>query len=90
MKGQVISFIYVLNIVMQSLFTLFFYAAVSVGIGYLLTTYLSCDDWVYIPLILVGLGTGIFSMVKFILTAMSGLERLERSGKGKGGNDGKA
>ena len=34
--------------------------------------------WVYIPLIIAGLATGILSMVKLIITSMSNLERLER------------
>lgn len=78
MRGQAVSFMYVLNIVLQSLFSLLFGTAVCVGIGYLLTTQLGVGRWVYIPLILVGLGLGVVSMVRFILSAMAGLERLEK------------
>lgn len=78
MRGQAISFLYVLNIIMQSLFSLLFSTAIFVGIGYLLTTYLSFDAWIYIPLIILGLGSGIVSMVKFIIVSMTGLERLEK------------
>ena len=78
MRGHVISAVYVLNIIMQSIFSLLFSTAIFVGIGYLLTAYLEWDAWVYIPLIIAGLATGILSMVKLIITSMSNLERLER------------
>ena len=77
MKGNAISFIYVLNIVAQALFSLVFSVAVFFGIGYLAVTYLGAPSWVYIPLILVGVGVGFVSMVRFILSAMAGLDRLE-------------
>ncbi len=78
MKGQAISFIYSLSIIMQALFTLLFSAAAFVGVGYLLTL-AGVGTWVYIPAILLGLGLGMWSMVKFILVAMAGLGRLERA-----------
>ena len=77
MKGNAISFIYVLNIVAQALFSLVFSVAVFFGIGDLAVTYLGAPSWVYIPLILVGVGVGFVSMVRFILSAMAGLDRLE-------------
>ena len=78
MRGQAISFMYVLNIVLQSLFSLLFGTAVCVGIGYFLVSKLGLGGWVYIPLVLIGLGLGIVSMVRFILSAMAGLERMEK------------
>ena len=78
MKGQAISFMYVLNIVMQSLFSLVFNVALFFGIGFLLTEVFSVERWVYVPLLIVGFFIGIVSMIKFILVAMAGLERLER------------
>ena len=83
MRGQAISFIYVMNIILQSIFSLLFNVAVYFGIGYLLTTLLGVDAWIYIPLILVGFILGIISMIKFIISAMAGLERLENERNGK-------
>lgn len=83
MKGQAISFIYVVNIIMQSIFSLLFNVAVYFGIGYLLTSVFSLDAWVYIPLILIGFIVGIISMIKFIISAMAGVERLENERNGK-------
>ena len=83
MKGQAVSFVYALNIILQSLFSLLFTAAISYGIGYLLVSYAGVGKWVYIPLLLGGLGVGIVSMVRFILSAMAGLERLEDQRRGR-------
>lgn len=77
MRGQTVSFLYVLNIVMQALFSLLFAIAIFFGLGWLAVTYLGAPQWVYAPFILIGVGTGVISMVRFILTAMAGLDRLE-------------
>lgn len=76
MKGP-ISFIYVLNIILQSLFTLAFSIAIFFGIAYLIVNVWGGPSWVYVVLLLVGVGTGLLSMVRFILSAMAGLDRLE-------------
>jgi uncharacterized membrane protein YcjF (UPF0283 family) len=84
MKGHAVSFIYILNIIAQALFSLLFSVAVFFGIGYLAVNSWGAPSWVYVPLILVGVGVGFVSMVKFILSAMAGLDRLEaqrRKGK---------
>ena len=85
MRGGAISFVYVLNIIFQALFSLLFSIALLFGIGYLLVEVMGAPEWAYIPCILVGVGTGLVSMVKFILAAMQGLDRLEAErGKRKG------
>ena len=78
MKNQAVSFMYALNIVLQSLFSLLFSVSVFVGGAYLLTEHAGLESWVYIPAVLLGLGLGAVSMVRFILAAMAGLERLEK------------
>ena len=78
MKGQTVSFIYVLNIVMQALFSLLFSVAVFFGIGYLAVNSWGAPTWVYVPLILAGVGVGLWSMIRFILSALAGLDRLEK------------
>lgn len=83
MKGQAISFIYVMNVILQSIFSLLFNVAVYFGIGYFLTSVLGVDAWIYIPLILIGFIIGIISMIKFIISAMAGVERLENERNGK-------
>ncbi len=77
MYKKTISAIHVVNIVSQSIFTLLWQIALGVGIGYLAVTYWSAPRWIYIPLILAGVFTGLVSMVRFLLAAMKGLDRLE-------------
>ena len=77
MYKKAISALHVVNIVSQSIFTLLWQIALGVGIGYVAVTYWSAPQWIYIPLILAGVLTGIISMVKFLLAAMNGLDRLE-------------
>ena len=77
MYKKAISSLHIVNIVAQSIFTLLWQIALGVGIGYVAVTYWSAPKWVYIPLILAGVLTGIVSMVRFLLAAMNGLDRLE-------------
>lgn len=75
---------YALNIAMQSIFTLLISAGVFVGIAYLLASRAGVGDWVYIPAVIIGLGIGVLSMVKFVYSAMLGLERLEQQREKEG------
>lgn len=77
MKGRTVSFIYAINIVLQSIFTLLLSVGFFVGIAYLLVARAGVGGWVYIPAVILGLGLGMFSMMKFVYRAMLGLERLE-------------
>lgn len=77
MYKKAISAIYVMNIVAQSIFTLLWQIVLGFGIGYLAVTYWSVPDWIYAPLMLAGVLTGLVSMVRFLLAAMKSLERLE-------------
>ena len=78
MRGQAVSFLYVLNIIMQALFSLFFTVAIFFGIAYLLVELVGLPSFLYAILILVGVVSGIYSMVKFILSSMAAVDRLER------------
>ena len=69
---------YVINIVFQSIFTLVWQIGLSVLIGWLAVEKLGAPDWTYVPLILIGVGTGLVSMVRFILAAMKSLEHIEQ------------
>ena len=77
MYKKAISALHVVNIVSQSIFTLLWQIALGVGIGYVAVTYWSAPGWIYVPLILVGVFTGLVSMVRFLLAAMKSLDRLE-------------
>ena len=74
---------YTVNVVFQAIFTLLWQIALSVFLGFVLVKYVSFPEWVYIPLILLGVGFGFFSMIKFILAATRSLERIEEEQKQK-------
>ena len=68
---------YVINIVFQSIFTLLWQIFAALAVGWIFVEKLNAPRWLYVPLILVGVGTGLISMVRFILAAMRSLERIE-------------
>lgn len=72
-----ITLLYALNIMFQAIFTLL----INIGLGILLSrlavTYWGADGWIYAPLVTVGVITGLFSMIKFLLSAMRTIETLE-------------
>ncbi len=67
-----------LNIVFQAFYSL----AMPIGVGalssYLLTKYASAPKWIWAVLLTLGTLLGLYSMVKYILTAMKNLELLEK------------
>lgn len=78
MYKRFVNSLYVLNILFQAIFTML----VPVGLGalgaYLLTTLAGVGGWIWAVLIILGVFTGIYSMIKYVLVAMAALERLER------------
>ena len=78
MFRHTVSFLYVLNIIFQALFSMLFSIGVSLLLGWVGTTYWSFPEWVFVPLIIFGVIVGIISMIKFILAATRGLDNLER------------
>lgn len=72
---------YVINIVFQAIFTLLWQIGLALLIGYLAVDLLSAPKWIYAPLIAVGAITGFYSMIKFILSAMRSIERIEKERK---------
>ena len=74
---------YVMNIVFQSIFTLLWQIALALFVGWIFVEFVGAPEWAYVPLILLGVGTGLVSMVRFILTAMKSLERLEEQRRKK-------
>lgn len=74
---------YVMNIVFQSIFTLLWQIGLAILVGWVFVTYVSAPPWIYAPLILLGVCTGLVSMVRFILAAMKSLESLEEAERKK-------
>lgn len=74
---------YVINVVFQAIFTLLWQIGTALVIGWIFVEKLNAPKWLYVPLILVGVGSGLVSMVRFILAAMRSLESLEEQKRKK-------
>jgi len=86
MYKNLVSALYVMNIVFQCILTLVAPAAFMLLISWLFVTRLSAPTWLYAILIPLGFLTGLVSMIKFAISASLGLERLEKERNGKNGD----
>jgi hypothetical protein len=77
MYKRFISAFQMLNILFQSLYSLALPIGFGALISFLLTKYLSAPRWIWAIFITLGVFSGLYSMVKFILTATSALEKLD-------------
>ena len=78
MYRSAFSAIQIINIVVHSIFTLLFQIALGFGAGWLIVEKWGGPSWAYVPAILVGTVSGLYSMVTFVLSASRSFERLER------------
>ena len=78
MYKKFFSALYVLNIVMQAIVTLLIPVGIMFGIGWLFINYVGAPLWLYAILLPIGAISGLISMVRFIIRASEGLERLEK------------
>ena len=78
MYKKFITPVYIINMVMQALFSLIAPIGLMLGLAYLLVTYAEWPTWVYVVFIMLGVLSGLYSMVSFILGASRALEALER------------
>lgn len=81
--GKLYSAIYVINIVFQSLFTLGMHIGVSILLSWVLVEKVGAPSWLYALIILIGVFSGLLSMIRFILSTMKALDSLEKSRKEK-------
>ena len=70
--------LYVINIVFQSFISLVSPIAVSLLLAWLLNTKLAVGGWIYAVLVLLGVASGFYSMIVFILRACRALEAIEK------------
>lgn len=78
MYRKFVSAMYVLNILFQSLFNLATPILLMLGLSWLLVSKCGAPEWLYAILSVLGVLVGFVSMIKFILDAMSSLEKLEK------------
>ena len=78
MYKKFISAFHMMNILLQALYSL----ALPIGIGalasYLLTKQVDAPGWTWAVLMLIGTFTGLYSMVRYILTATKGIEQMKK------------
>ena len=77
MYRKIVSTTYVLNIIFQSFFNLAFPIGLGILISWLLVENAGAPGWIYAPLVIIGVIIGFSSMIRFTLSAMRALERLE-------------
>lgn len=78
MKGAY-SAIYIVNVVFQSIFTLLMHIGGGLLISWIFVEKLGLPAWLYAVVILLGVLTGFFSMIRFILSTMKALDHIEKS-----------
>ena len=83
MQNKLFSVMYAINIVMQAILTLITPAALMFFIALLFIKRVGAPEWLYAVLIPIGVIGGLVSMVKFALSATTGLERLEKQTNNK-------
>ena len=74
---------YAINIIAQAVFNLLTPAVLMFCIAWLFVNKVSAPEWLYAVLIPLGIIAGLVSMVKFVISATSALERLEKQTKNK-------
>lgn len=82
MKGAY-SALYTANVVFQSIFTLLMHIGLGLLLSWLLVTKLGFPAWLYAIIILISVLSGLFSMIRFILSTMRALNNLEKQKKEK-------
>lgn len=79
--------LYLINIISQAIFTL----AIPIGFGFLiswlLVRFAGAPTWLFAIFITLGAISGFVSMIKFVLSAMAALERLENEQRERKNND---
>ena len=84
---KIITPIYIINIVFQAIISLLSPIAIMFLLAWLLVTKLAVGPWIYVVLIMLGVFSGLYSMVVFVLNAMRALDAIEKQNSNKkGGN----
>ena len=78
MYRRFVNSLYVLNILFQAIFTLLTPVGLGALVAYILTEFADVGGWIWALLLVLGVLTGLYSMIKYILAAMDGLDRLEK------------
>ena len=78
MYKRFISAFQMLNILFQALYCLVLPMGIGALISFLLTKFLCAPKWIWAILLTLGVFSGLYSMVKYLLSATRALENLDR------------
>ena len=74
---------YVMNIIAQAIVTLLIPAAILFAIAWLFVAKCGAPEWLYAVMITLGIMSGFVSMIRFVIRASEGLERMENQRNSK-------
>lgn len=80
---KLITPIYVINIVIQAIVSLLSPIAIMFLFAWLLATKLAVGGWIYVVGIMLGVFSGLYSMVVFVINASRALEAIEKQNSQK-------
>jgi F0F1-type ATP synthase assembly protein I len=69
---------YAMNIILQAFWSLLFPIGFGVLLGWLLVEKCGMGRYLFVILIMLGVLVGMVSMIRFLISALAGLERLEK------------
>ena len=78
MYKKFINALSMLNLLGQAIYSLALPIALGALAAFLLTEYASAPSWIWAILMTLGALMGLYSMVKYILTAPAGLDRMKK------------
>lgn len=78
MYRKTVNALYLINIISQALFTLLTLPALAALLTFLLVKFAGAPQFLYAILIPIAFIGGIFAMIKFIISAGEGFERLQK------------
>ena len=83
---KLVGALYMLNIIAQSIVTLLIPAGIMFLISWFCVEKFSAPTWLFAVLVPIGVISGFISMIRFVIRAAEGVERMDNSNKKKNRN----
>lgn len=83
MYKRFVGAMYVINIIAQAIVTLLIPAAILFAAAWLFVERCGAPEWLYAVMITLGIMSGFVSMIRFVIRASEGLERMENQRNSK-------
>ncbi len=78
MYKKFISAFRLLNVLFQSIYSLVLPIGIGALASFLLTKYASAPEWIWAVLMVIGTFGGLYSMIKYIISATASIDRMEK------------